>query len=1013
MKYCFTYGYNLIPPCRRRLLLLAGIITIVFPGITTLSSSASPLIRSSLVNASGNSNKAIIPRFPAIADVPISGQITDEKGNPLPGVSIHVKGTTQGTSTDDKGRFKLSVPSNSTLVISYIGYQTREVKVGASNQVLNIELSSASSQLNQLVVVGYGTQKKSDVTGSVATLDEKRLEQLPSSNYGQALEGAIPGVVVTQNDGNAEGANESIIIRGRKSILATNFPLIVLDGIPYNGGYTDINPNDIASISVLKDASAAAIYGSRGSNGVILITTKKGSTGSPVISYDGLYGTQKFEDLPAVLSPEQFYQFKQTREPGSITSSEQAVYDSKIFPDWVKLATRTGTREQHTLSVRGGTKNVKYYVSGTYLGVQGIAVNDNFKRATARLNLEINITNWLTYGTNTTLAYDDRSGLPALFSGQDGAYTKDPLTSATDSVGNEAVTVNGYANPLEPTLAKNLDHTYDLFSTNYLLVKLPFVKGLSYRLNTGVEHSSQNVDTYWGRNTLIGFNTQGQLSTNNYVSNSTTVENIVDYDRTFGKHSIGFTGLYSYEGDNNQSYTLTAKGFPNDVLTYYQANVALSIQPAASYAETTLLSQMARLNYGYANKYLLTVTGRRDGFSGFGQNKKFGFFPSAALAWNITNEKFMTNNKMINYLKLRLSYGSNGNQAVSPYSTLPKLSDRSYVIGSTTAPGYVPTSLGNPNLGWETTNTGNIGLDFGLFKNRLQGTIDVYKSTTLNLLLPRKISSVEGVGSIDENIGKTGNKGVEFTVNSMNIETKNFTWSTDANLSFNRNKILDLYGNGQSDTLNHWFIGHPINVNFDLVYGGVWQTTDDLSKSPQPNVQPGYAKVKDLNGDGKIDGKDRTIIGSLEPSFMWGMGNTFKYKNISLYVFVNGVQGVTKENTLMIDNVYYGVLLNTTLKNWWTSTNPTNDYYANNEKANIYGVNFYQNASYIRIKDIVLSYNFSSKLVEHLKLGRLRVYAEALNLFTITKWKALDPELSSQTGEPLQKEYLIGLDVSL
>lgn len=960
----------------------------------------------------------LLPVAVSAQQITVKGTVTDQvSGHTLIGVSVGLKGSSVGTVTDGNGKYSLAVPNgNGALVFTYIGYSAKEVPIAGHSRV-DATLAPDQENLNEVVVVGYGTQKKKDVTGAVTSVDPRRLENLPNSNIAQALEGAVPGLNITQTAAGAEGNSMTMLIRGQNSITAHNDPLIILDGIPFNGNLSDLNANDVASIDVLEDASAAAIYGSRGSNGVILITTKKGSNGKPVISYDGNYSVQEIAHMPTYLTPEQFYQFKQTRI-GSVTLSEQQVYDKKAFPDWVGLATQKGMRTEHTLSVRGGADKVQYYISGNYLGVDGIAVNDRFKRASTRVNLTVDITNWLTWGTNTQLAYINRNGLPADFSSaQNGAYAFNPLTTAFDSTGAPTIYPwpenTGFSNPLAPTLADNKDESYTVFSNNYLLVKIPFVQGLSYRLNTGVEYDSRDQKTYYGRNTKTGKEANGDLSLENDVSRNLTLENILSYNRSFGKHTIDFTGLYSYEYDNDDANLLLSMGFPNDELTYYQANIALSNKPSAIYYKSTMVSQMARINYSYNDKYLLTLTGRRDGYSGFGADKKFGFFPSAAVAWNIGEENFLKDSKVLSNLKLRLSYGSNGNQAITPYETLAKLSSRPYVDGSTTAPGYVPTSLADPNLGWETTNTANVGVDFAFWKGRVQGSLDAYMAKTHNLLLDRLISPVEGVSSITENIGKTSNRGITLGLNTVNVETNRITWSTNLNFSLNRNRIDELYGNGLDDTLNQWFLGHPINVNFGLVYDGVYQEDDDIKNSAQPNAQPGYAKVKDLNHDGMINGQDRTIVGSKQPAFTWGMGNTFRYRQFSLYVFMHGVVGTSQFNSLLIDDVNSDVAHNTVVKDWWTPDNPTNAYYANVAGANQYGASILQKNSYLRMEDISLSYDFPSAVLSRLGLSKLRLYVDARNLFTITQWQGLDPELSNQAGIPLEREYLLGLNIDL
>ncbi len=953
--------------------------------------------------------------FSLVAQQVVSGRVTSGD-SAVANATVRVKNASAASQTSNDGTFSLPAPPGSTLIVSHVSFISQEVKV--TGNAINVQLEpSAAQSMKEVVIVGYGTQRRSDVTGAVASVDKKRLENLPNTNFAQALQASVPGLSIDQNSGGAEGNNNTIRIRGRNSITAATSPLIILDGVPYSGSISDINPPDIESINVLKDASSAAIYGSRGANGVIILTTKKGSRGEPVISYNGFYGVQNISNLPKALSPEEFYAYKNTREPGSVTTSEQAVYDSKIFPDWIDLVTRQGSKMQHTLGVNGGGEKFKYYVSGTYLNVKGVAVNDDFKRLSSRINLEANIKSWLTLGSNTQLSYNDRSGLPATFADYQGAFRFNPLTTAFNADGTPTIYPWPqdlfFANPLAPTLASNTDETYKIISNNYVNIEIPFIKGLSYRVNTGIEYTTRAQNTYFGSDTRTGLQAKGDLTIINSTNKNFLVENIVNYNVSLKRHTFAFTGLYSMQNEIGRTDNLDATGFPNDVLTFYQANVASSIRPSAGYNKETLISQMARLNYSYNSKYLLTFTARRDGFSGFGANNKYAFFPSVAAAWNISSEDFMNNSKAISNLKLRVSYGSNGNQGVSAYNTLARLSTRSYVDGATTLPGYIPTSLGNPGLKWETTVGANVGVDFTLFNGRIDGSLDAYQKNTHDLLLSREISSVHGVSRVLQNIGKTSNKGLELGVNSINIQNSDFVWSTNLSISGNRNKITDVYGDGKSDTLNQYFIGQPIDVNYSYKYAGVWQLTDDLSKAP-PGTKAGFAKVVDVNGDLRITpSADRMIIGSRQPDFIYGIGNSFTYKNISLYAFVQGVKGTSRVNALISDNVQNGVRNNTFSKNYWTPTNPTNDYYANVLGANVFGANIYESDSYARLKDLSLSYNFPSKILSQLKISRLKVFANARNLVTITKWTGLDPELNSQDDIPLQKEFILGLNISL
>jgi TonB-linked SusC/RagA family outer membrane protein len=465
----------------------------------------------------------------------ITGTVTGD-GNPLSGATITIKGTQRSVVSDANGAFAIDVSGSTarTLTISYVGYQTREININ-NQSVINAALQKEDAALTDVVVVGYGTQRRKDVTGSVVSVDKQRLENMPNSNIAQALEGSVPGVSINTNAGGAEGNNITIRIRGQKSINGRTSPLIVLDGIPYQGSISDINPSDVASIDILKDASASAIYGARAANGVILVTTKKGTTGKPVISYDGFIGTMEYANLPPILTGDDFYNFKVTREPASITLSEKAIYDSKKYTNWLDLTTRTGQRAQHNIGIRGGSNNFRYFASLSLLDVQGIAVNDRFKRFTNRANLEANITSWLTFGSNTQLSYNDRSGLSPTFSGDYGAYLFNPLTTPFDSAGRPTIYPWPedvfFENPLAPTLASSRDNTYKVFTTNYLQVKFPFLEGLSYRLNTGVEYQGRNIDTYYGRNTRRGQLAGGSLTQSNNVERNYTIENIVTYDK--------------------------------------------------------------------------------------------------------------------------------------------------------------------------------------------------------------------------------------------------------------------------------------------------------------------------------------------------------------------------------------------------------------------------------------------------------------------------------------------------
>ena len=955
----------------------------------------------------------------------VSGTVNDAStGEAMGGVNIQVKGTTIGVASDAEGKFAFSVPDrNAILVFSFIGYVSREIPLNGRTSV-NVALESEVLGLEEVIVVGYGTQKRSDITGTVASIPKERLEKAPNLNIAQAIQGSIPGVMIKTSSAGAS-PTEDIMIRGRNSIKASNKPLIVVDGLPYEGNIRDINPNDVLSIEVLKDASAAAIYGSRGANGVLLVTTKGGSEGKITFSYDGFYSVQNYSDLPDIMDGSEFYDFKMTRTPIFMTLEEKAIYEAGAWVDYYDLILRKGRSQQHNLSVSGGSKVTKYYISGTLLDVKGLTINDDYLRATNRINIESKITPWLTIGTRSQYSYEDQSGDSPSWS---DAYSMNPLSEAYDVDGKLTIyPMKGQltvGNPLQDILFENIDQSSTILTNTFAIIDFPFIKGLSYRLNAGFSFRFSDEATYRGRNTLDGLTEGGSSDTERSRYNTSAIENILSYNRNFGKHAIFGTALYSFEGNKNSSNSLSASRYPNDFLTWYASAQAEVQTPGYTYSETNLISQMLRLNYTYDSRYLITLTSRRDGFSGFGADTKWGVFPSVAIGWNLANESFFPFKELLNEFKIRASWGLNGNQAVGPYETISRLEEYNMVDDKIAIPGYRPSVLGQDNLGWESSRTINLGLDFGVLANRISGNINLYKTKTFDLLLDRTISPIQGITSITQNIGETQNAGIELSLNSRNIVWNNFIWSTNGNLSFNKNKILSLYGildeegHEVDDIANGWFIGQPINVNYDFKRLGTWQL-DETEEAAKWNSKPGYVKIEDVNGDYKLDASDKQFIGQHDPTFLWGMTNSFSYKNVSLSVFVHGVHGATAQNTLMTDNVTAETRNNTMKKNWWTEDNPTNEWVMNNLYAEIMGgINlhtndsYFQNQSFIRIKDISLSYNLPLSLIKKIGIEKVMFYITGRNMFTFTEWIGTDPELSSQRSTPLQKEYVFGLNLS-
>jgi TonB-linked SusC/RagA family outer membrane protein len=950
----------------------------------------------------------------------VRGTVVDAASSqPLPLATVSVKGTTIGAQTDEKGAFTLRVPdANGTVVVSRIGYARQELPLNGRTTI-DVRLAKSAVSLNEIVVVGYGTQRRSDITGSVASVNQERLEEKPNTNVVEALQGSIPGVAVTTAGAGAE-PDIDIKIRGRSSISASTKPLVVVDGIPYNGALSELNPNDIGSIEVLKDASATAIYGTRGSNGVLLVTSRKGVVGKPRTSYTGYVGAQTIVNVPRLMNAQEFYDFKCVRIRTAptqtcdslITATERANHAAGVNTDWIAEGTQQGSQQNHDLSFSGGSEGTRYYVGGSVLNVKGVARNDAFDRATVRVNLDQKLRPWLSVGTSNQAARTVRDGAAINFA---TAFFSNPLISPYDANGNQVLIPwaedPNTSNALENLNAIDEDVNRRLFSSNYLQLDVPGVTGLSYRLNAGVDIANSNAGRYFGRNTQTGASLNGRSTISATRRSDWTLENVFRYTRTMGRHNLDLTGLLSEQSTSLQSDTTRAQGYPNDVLGF-RSPLALLQVPSYDVTDSRLLSQMGRVNYGYDDRYLVTLTARRDGFSGFGRNNKWGVFPSLALAWNAGNEDFFPWKQTVDALKIRLSYGKNGNQAIRPYQTFAQLDDRSYLNGDLSAPGYIPVSLGNPDLRWETTLSKNVGVDLSMWKERLRVTMDAYSNTTSDLLLRRSISSVHGITTFTQNIGKTANKGFELGVGTLNVDRGAWKWNTDFNVAVNRNRIVDLYGDRTDDIASGWFIGQPIDVNYGYKFDGIFQTTDNIAATAQPTARPGYVRVVDVNGDGKIDPFDRTFIGSLEPKYTAGLTNSVKYRRFTVSAFFNTVQGVTRENTLLGTNqVFTDVRRNTVYRQYWTPENPINDYPSNSNVSNPLSLVFYEDASFIRLKDATLSYDLDTKLATRFGGESLRIYVNGRNLWTRTSWTGLDPELNVQRAVPLQRVITGGMTV--
>lgn len=991
----------------------------------------------------------------------IKGTISDKTG-PIIGANVIIKGTTNGVITDIDGNFTLeNVKKGDILQVSFIGYSTKEIKISNNNN-LHIQLDEDTQSLEEVVVVGYGSQRKSDLTGGVTAVGEDKLGLVSTNNLMDKLAGQIPGLNIST--GNAQpGEDQTLRIRGNNSLTASNDPLIVMDGIPYSGSLGDIDPDIIESMSVLKDASSAAIYGSRGSNGVILIQTKKGRQGKATVTYKGQVGMAETERRLDMMSGDEYLQYlydynhlkngipyDQLTPESVLGADELANYKAGRTIDWQDKMFRQALVTNHQISLTGGTESTTYMASISRLRQDGVVRNTGMKRTNISLNINQNLGKWLKIGMSMQAIQKEYGGeLPYLEAG----LKMSPFGTYSDEEGNlEYYPMSRntlFYNPMSDCDAIEDKTNRNVFISTFADITLP-VKGLSFRTNFGYNYRNNFVGTYYGRNTLTGSKVDGAASIENTHYWDYTWENILKYENTFGKHKIDATGLFSIQETSKQYSKQSAESFVNDEGGYHnmaggEKNKSLS----SSLTETALLSYMIRLNYAYAGKYLLTLTGRSDGYSAFGANNKYAFFPSAAAAWNISSEEFMENTRnWLDMMKLRVSYGANGNQGINAYQTLDRLSLTQYIWGdggNTVNGVYLPTNgVGNPNLKWETTYTFNTGIDFSLFNGRLSGNIDFYIANTKDLLMNRTVPYMNGYRSILDNIGQTRNVGVEFALNSINIETKDFLWKTNVNFSLNRDKIIKLQENGKDDITNKWFIGEPTNVYYDYNVIGTWQTDDprwkclvekdnagniisekwgyytDDWKEIQKGAEPGSAKLEDVDGDGVITADDKKIIGSKLPSFLMSMTNNFTYKDFYMSFVLNGVFGQWRQMHDQNFDRWMPEFNYLSGMNYWTESNPTNEMtspsYVPYEKHS-----FYKKMNYVQLKNITIGYNIPKTFTQKLGITSARVDVSVNNVCTFSNIKnalnydnakANDDEKGVVVGYPTARSYMLGLNVT-
>jgi len=987
----------------------------------------------------------------AQSTIVVKGIVNAQNGDPIAGASVVVKSTGKGTTTSESGSFQIEAPANGTLIITHTGFAGQEIKLSSTDQSgLAIRMIEAKNSLDEVVVVGYGTRKKSDVTGAITSINEQAIKDVPASNIASALQGQGAGIDIQRSGANSKpGATPNILIRGSRSLGASNSPLIVVDGIPFNGNINDLNQDDVASVEILKDASSTAIYGSRGANGVILITSKKGKSGKPILTYNAYAGqTRLIREFP-VMDAQEFTLLKKwaniNGNPGKYTGlDDPAFLTNGVFDpaeveglktgrntDWQSYIYKTGIMTDHQIGITGGNDVTQYAVSGGFFNQTGIYEGQKFQRFTVKASIDQQLGKRFKVGLNSLNTYSIRGG--ESFNPMAQALRASPLVSPFDSTGQ---VVNDYVpgsasqvwNPLGDLLPGAIAEDrkrYGTFTTLYVDVNL--FKGLKYRFNSGVEIRNDLYNSYFSGKTSYRVNQGGAAASNRSNFNTNyTLENLLTYDQTFAKkHKVNFTGLYSIQESkttgNQFDYNISS-----DYLAYYNPVYSSNLRGTGTYSKWDIISYMGRINYSFDDRYLVTLTMRADGSSRLAPGNKWHTFSSAAAAWNITKESFFSNlTDKINNLKLRASYGTVGNTSISPYQTLGALSPLVYNFGSTTTTGAYFSNASNDSLTWENTSTANIGLDFGILRNRISGSIEYYKQSTNSLLLPQTLPSSSGIpNAIVKNIGKTENKGLEIHISTVNIQGKtrnSFSWTSDLNFFINRGKITQLANGATRDVANGWFVGQPIEVYYDFQRMGIWQNTpEDSAEAKRLGLTVtgsgsviGTIRVADLSGpagkpDGKIDATyDRIIVGTSEPKWEGGTTQRFSYKGFDLTVVAFARWGYTLNSSLYggnFVNTYQGIY-NNLKTDFWTPTNHQNE----NPKPNSGSTNplnrsvlSYFDGSFIKIRTLSLGYNLPDGFVKKIGGRSLRVYAIATDPFILfspyRKIGGIDPEGAGTVG---------------
>jgi TonB-linked SusC/RagA family outer membrane protein len=947
----------------------------------------------------------------------VTGRVVDSNKRPLAGVNVVEKGTNNGLISGNDGTFSINVASgNSVLSFTFIGYELQEITVGTQT-TLEITLTESLTGLNEVVVIGYGTAKKSDVTGSVASVSAAKLQAIQTPNVTSQLKGRTAGVDIVSNSSNP-GASGQIRIRGERSLTGTNDPLLVVDGIPFSGSVNDLNPNDIVSLDILKDASATAIYGSRGSNGVIIISTKRGKAGKSVVTFDSYYGITSLMSQLRVFNGEELAAFKaeasagNTVNPGTnpygLTTVENNGLSNGTNTDWQNLIYQKGFTTDNQLGISGGNESTQFSLGMGYYNETGIIPHQKFERYNLRATIDHQISKKLRVGLNTmnTLNFTNVAGNPVgtmlALSPLTNPYKDDGTINLYPMTGHIDEMV--YLNPLT---IHNTDAIYNnnrrIRTFNSLFGEWNILDFLKYRINVGLDFTQTQAGSYYGPNTVFNSGTtlaQARENVNNSEAYTYTIENLIIFDKTYGKHHVGFTGLYSIQKDHARGSNFDGLGNVNDLVQNTNMSFAstLTAPNSGNYlTERGLISYMGRINYGYDNRYLITASIRRDGSSVLSPGHQYFTYPAIALAWNARNEQFLKGVSALTNLKLRLGWGLTANAGISPYSTLGALSTANYNYSTNGYTGFLVTNLANENLKWESTEQFNAGIDFGLFKDRITGSIDVYSQKTSDILLSMSLPRSNGAGSIVVNAGETKGKGIEVNLSTVNVELSNsFRWTTDFTFSVNRNEIVALQDPTlQADIGNGWFVGEPLTVIYDVKKIGIWQTADATAMAAQttPKQFVGQVRIEDLNGDNKIDAADRQIIGNFEPKWIGGFSTTFSFKGFDLSAILYGRMGmyvavpyVTADGGANGYPMFMQSRRNQLKVDYWTPENPTNKFPRPDASRDnpLFGSTLgYVDGSFIKVRAINLSYSFPAEMLAKAGINSMRVYVNLLNPFVL------------------------------